>query len=290
MLILGSMGAPNGSPHAVYSLTWQIISQTGEVVWKTTGQHALNTWWPPLTPDFCQLAAGLDSWDIATTDYNQLTRNMQPTGGGSVGCSNPGRRCRLAEASFYVCPRDGRDRATAYKSGGYNEMFCAAWGCETTGDAYWKPHSSWDKIRVTRGWKREIWDEEYFTEYCQLSKCGTNGKCLPLNITFTEQGRKATEWQQGYTWGLRWYLDSTDRGLTFKIQLKAEAIVSQSIGPNQVLADQRPPSLPKAPATPSLTNFTTTPTTTFTPLAAAIKPERGTGDRLLNLIGGLTRP
>lgn len=200
MLILGSMGAHNRSPHAVYSLTWQIISQTGEVVWKTTGQHALNAWWPPLTPDFCQLAAGLDSWDIATTDHSQLTKEMQQTGAGEgyIGCSNPKGRCRLAGADFYVCPWDGRDRAMAYKCGGYNEMFCAAWGYETTGDAYWKPRSSWDKIKVTCGWKRpprDWWPNNYIgdcDEGFENFNC-MEGKCLPLNITFTEQGKKATE-------------------------------------------------------------------------------------------------
>lgn len=34
------------------------------------------------------------------------------------------------------------------------EYFCAAWGCETTGDAYWKPSSSWDKIIVRHGWEK----------------------------------------------------------------------------------------------------------------------------------------
>lgn len=28
----------------------------------------LNTWWPDLTFDLCQLRAGLDLWDISTHD------------------------------------------------------------------------------------------------------------------------------------------------------------------------------------------------------------------------------
>ena len=60
------------SPHQVYSLTWQIQSQSGEIVWEIQGNHALNTWWPPLTSDFCQLAAGLNTWDIPTEDPRNL--------------------------------------------------------------------------------------------------------------------------------------------------------------------------------------------------------------------------
>ena len=61
---IGAKIVKEGNPHQVYTLTWQIYSQSGEVVWEVQGNHALNTWWPPLTPDFCQLAAGLDTWDI----------------------------------------------------------------------------------------------------------------------------------------------------------------------------------------------------------------------------------
>ena len=47
LLILGPMGTQGEGPHTVYLLTWQVISQTGETVWKKTGQYAPNTWWPP---------------------------------------------------------------------------------------------------------------------------------------------------------------------------------------------------------------------------------------------------
>lgn len=54
--------SPN--PHTPQRLTWQVFSQTGEVVWSTSKEAPLWTWWPSLTPDICALIAGLDTWDI----------------------------------------------------------------------------------------------------------------------------------------------------------------------------------------------------------------------------------
>lgn len=277
------------SPHQTYLLKWQIQSQTGEVVWQTQGTHALNTWWPTLTPDFCQLAAGLDSWDIADADHTQLTKTMEPTSGGQgmEGCSSPRRRCVLAGAQFYVCPKDGRTKSQAYKCGGYEKMFCAAWGCETTGDAWWAPTSSWDKIKVSRGWVKPPiawWPNNYQgrcadgggTSWGQF-KC-ENSTCLPLRIDFTEKGKTATEWRTGYTWGLQWY--KIGRGITFKIKLIAET-QTQPIGPNPFLPlvktstqqGRDPPARP--PANTTIGN---------TPGNSSQTP--GTGDRLLDLVQG----
>uniref|UniRef100_A0A8C3VMH5 Envelope glycoprotein n=1 Tax=Catagonus wagneri TaxID=51154 RepID=A0A8C3VMH5_9CETA len=240
LLRLG-MTTREGSPHQVYSLTWQVQSQTGEIVWKTQGNHALNTWWPILTPDFCQLAAGLDTWDIPDKDYTDLQKPAPTAPPGNTvkfscnrqpppGCLSPPARCRLAQNDFYVCPKDGRDQRTAYKCGGYENYFCAAWGCETTGDAYWQPSSSWDLITVKRNYTQP--------PNCIQHKCDEgrwkNPLSLPLRITFTKKGQQATGWQTGYTWGLRWYLSGTDKGVTFKIKLKVNTI-THSIGPNPTL-------------------------------------------------------
>lgn len=144
------------SPHVPKQLTWQVWSQTGEVVWSKTGLHAPNNWWPNLTPDFCQLAAGLETWDIPDKSPNELNvNNSRCPKMRDFGCACPNARCELAHHDFYVCPKDGRSRAQAYKCGGYLEYFCAAWGCETTGDAYWNPTSSWDLITVKRGFKKK---------------------------------------------------------------------------------------------------------------------------------------
>lgn len=233
---------------------------------------------------------------------------MATGGWGGLGCHSKEWRCLLAGHDFYVCPRDGRSIGLVHKCGGYNHFFCAAWSCETTGDAYWKPTSSWDKIIVQRGWKKppRNWDPLHpYAQSCSRKNygawnCTNTGYCLPLNISFTAHGKQANGWQQGYTWGLRWYISDYDRGIIFKIKLKIENLTPLPVGPNLVLPDQRAPInsggpvqnvLTTAPAVSSPTprpkdsspdtsaNITLSPTTTM-PL------QPGTGDRLINLIKG----
>nr|AAD41892.1 envelope protein [Felis catus] len=293
---IGAKIVKEGNPHQVYTLTWQIYSQSGEVVWEVQGNHALNTWWPPLTPDFCQLAAGLDTWDIPA----RSPKNLQSYMGERIqqmtahGCSSPTARCRLAQAEFYVCPRDNRDRATAHRCGGYEEYFCSAWGCETTGDAYWQPTSSWDLITITRGYTKP--DPDGHTCYY---KKGTEGYhhwisplSLPLKITFTDSGKRALGWQTGYTWGLRWYLPGKDRGIVLKIKLKIDTI-TQTVGPNLVLADQKAPvqlAIPvQPPRAPTQTPGINPVNSTLSPSLGYPTPplDRAQGDRLLNLVQGV---
>ncbi|CAO2598127.1 Envelope glycoprotein [Lemmus lemmus] len=228
------------SPHAPKQLTWQVLSQTEEVIWSITGLHPPGTWWPTLTPDFCQLAAGLENWDIPTGDPHSLKTQAGPRSQQMTahGCSSPTARCRLAQSDFYVCPQDGRNRATAYRCGGYEEYFCSQWGCETTGDAYWNPSSSWDLITVRRNYTKPAAGGHT----CFHSK-GWQGQqqalSLPLNITFNSQHKtEYTPWLSGKTWGLRWYLPGKDKGVILKIRLKIESPPTQSVGPNSVLSEQ----------------------------------------------------
>ena len=287
LLILGPMGTQGEGPHTVYLLTWQVISQTGETVWKKTGQYAPNTWWPPLTPDFCQLAAGLATWDVPIEDPTNSEDNLPrakraatevSSSGGPIqtspGCRDNWAKDRLASLDFYVCPKDDRSRDKAYACGGYEQYFCAQWTCETTGDAYWNPSSSWDKIIVKRGWVKN----------------GAGTTSLPLNITVTDKGKQALEWQKGYTWGLRWHMSGTDKGVIFKIQLKVKT-AAIPIDPNQVLTNQRLPSVQENKelsidhnAPPVMPSPPRTHGSTPIPTAALI--QEGTGDRLLNLMEG----
>lgn len=244
------------SPHLTKQLTWQVLSQTGKVIWSTSGQHTLGTWWPTLTPDFCQLAAGLNEWDIPTADPHSLhSYTGDPTGVQEPGCKSPIARCRLAQSDFYVCPKDGRTRDMAYRCGGYQEYFCAKWGCETTGDAYWHPSSSWDSITIRRNYTKSNENTCYFSRGWTNYK---NALLLPLKITFRDQNPSSTpSWVQGKTWGFRWYLNGKDKGLTLKIKLNIENPRTSGIGPNPVLPDQRAPNPhlrdPRTtpPATPS---------------------------------------
>lgn len=299
------------SPHLAKRLTWQVISQTGETVWQTTAFHTPFTWWPNLHPDLCQLAAGSEDWDIPTTDpMNPRAPDVCQDGKGTCkcsdgryGCGHPEARKALSQLSFYVCPRDGRDRKLISQCGGYESYFCKAWGCETTGNTYWKPSSTWDLIRVKRTTQGESRTWRPLTRaYCwgfpgELSTYWEgegpciNFTCNPLNISFTQKGRgTAQDWIKGKTWGLRFFMTGQDQGFTFMIKLKIEE-PSASIGPNQVLADQKRPSLP-APAPPRATTRpnsvirpSTAPNAAVTPVTLQ-PPRPGTGDRLLNLIEG----
>lgn len=180
LLCLIGRGGGQISPHQVYRLTWQVVSQTGDIIWKKTENHPLYTWWPTLTPDFCSLAAGLDTWDIPGTNPDTLFRRRRALVSSrypTPGCSSQAAIDGLARQDFYVCPSDGRTREKARQCGALDHYHCAAWGCETTGDAYWRPSSTWDKIKVTRGWP----------------KGAIRTTSLPLSITFTNQGKLARE-------------------------------------------------------------------------------------------------
>lgn len=226
------------SPHIPKQLTWQVLSQRGEVIWSSTAQHTPNTWWPTLYPDLCQLAMG--SWDIGQHDdphkppTSPTSRGMSPP---NRGCGDGPRRYKLSVFPFYVCPapKNSNTRGRAYKCGGPSDFYCAAWGCETTGDVYWKPTSNWDYITVTANYSHQLggfWERENDGKHCK------NAWCHPLKITFTESGKKAVHWTKGYSWGLRLYKENYDEGLIFTIKLSIQS-PSAAIGPNPVLPDQR---------------------------------------------------
>lgn len=211
------------NPHAPQLLVWEVSTPTGQVAWSINGTHTPGAWWPTLHPDVCQLAVGLDTWDVPERDsLTQIPLNSLNRGGVSgthldVGCRNAQRRCFLRQSEFYVCPKDGRNSQQRWQCGGPESLYCKAWGCETTGSAWWKPSSSWDWITVHRnftpGW-----------ENCRYSSTGPcDSLCNPLNITFTTKGRDIStlsSWMKGRTWGLRYYVTGYDFGLWFTIRLK----------------------------------------------------------------------
>uniref|UniRef100_A0A8D2DZK1 Envelope protein n=1 Tax=Sciurus vulgaris TaxID=55149 RepID=A0A8D2DZK1_SCIVU len=190
------------------------------------------------------LVAGLDNWDIPT-----LTSEETP---------------------FYVCPWDGRSQNMARKSGGIDHYYCSAWVCETTGNTYWCPTSSWDLITVQQN--------------LTAANCNNQRWCNPLNI-FTEKGRLLREWIKGSAWGFRFYMSGWDNGFTFPIKLKIETPTTVQVGPNLVLSEQRSsPAHIRPPVSRAPTNK---PVTTPSAPNLANTPEiLNTGQRLLNLIQG----
>uniref|UniRef100_A0A8D2D053 Envelope protein n=1 Tax=Sciurus vulgaris TaxID=55149 RepID=A0A8D2D053_SCIVU len=236
LMHLPPISSPN--PHAPQRLTWQVLSQTGDIIWSTTREKPLWAWWPSLTPDTCALVAGLDNWDIPTLTSEEARRHW-PT--------SP-RTC-----------------------GGIDHYYCAAWGCETTGNTYWHPTSSWDLITVQQN--------------LTAAKCYNQGWCNPLNISFTEKGRLSREWIKGRTWGFRFYMSGRDNGFTFSIKLKIETPTTVQVGPNLVLSEQR--SSPAHIRPPVLRAPTNKPVTIpLAPNLANTPKILNTGQRLLNLIQG----
>jgi hypothetical protein len=97
------------------------------------------------------------------------------------GCSNSVRRAALAllKWGLYVCPNGHREWSLARGCGYEKDFYCASWGCETSGDAYWSPTSACDYIHVKKGWKISHRNNTLMAE-CPNS----------LEVSFTEAGKK----------------------------------------------------------------------------------------------------
>lgn len=200
-------------------------------MWSVSKAAPLKTWWPSLDPDVCALAAGLDTWDIPNIPWRQAHLIRPPDHDYSAAqsqvsyedsrCSYPQACNRIKTTTFYVCPRDGRTHQQARQCGGLESFYCSSWGCETTGNAYWNPVSSWDLLKVVRNHTSP--------------NCEQTGLCNPLNITFSDKGCQYDGWATGRQWGLRYYKSGYDKGLIFTIRLKVETLPAARVGPNTVL-------------------------------------------------------
>lgn len=167
------------------------------------------------------------------------------------GCNSYIKRATLAEdmTGLYVCLGTHRRRESNYRCGYASDCNCASWGCETTGDAWWKPSSSWDYITLRRKYL-----PKYLQSYLGIktgdplkSQC-TSSWCIPLLINFTENGRKENWATRGFEWGLRLReCDSfnagscQDPGLLFKIVLSKTlpSKATVAVGPNIVLGGEK---------------------------------------------------
>lgn len=252
----------DASPHRVYNYTWQIINEAGNVT-NSTSRIAADIPWDPLEVDLCALALGAhDEWGTPL-HYLPQTRPID-TGerdtSSRPGCSSGTRRSYLTMAPLYVCPGMHRDRSLSEKCGHATDYFCASWGCETTGDTYWSPSSSWDYITVKR---KDPSPHQLNSGPVPYAKQCRNQWCNFLLISFTEKGKQAN-WlsTRGYEWGLRLYISGKDIGLTFKIKLIKDLPNQQkvAIGPNPNLHGPQAPAPAKRP--PSIKATHPSPVTT----------------------------
>lgn len=228
------------NPHGPATLTWQIINSVGLTVWNISHTATPYTWWPNLYPDICKIALGAPAnWDIADQWDLQKPPTIPASGGlhghAIYGCGNPQRRYKLRKLTFYVCPSPGnlQQRGRTYQCGGVSDFYCSSWGCETTGDTYWKPTSTWDFITVKANYSHVVSNRVGAESPCQ------NKWCNPIKISFTEAGKKQLNWVRGYSWGLRFFKEHYDDGLTFTIKLSIDT-PRAAIGPNPILTPPGP--------------------------------------------------
>ncbi|GAB1289448.1 Envelope polyprotein [Apodemus speciosus] len=216
--------------------------------------------WDPIEVDLCKLALGADQeWGLPSTYWPQEKApqlHHGPVLTDYPGCGSTNDRVSLvhqlyktqANLGFYVCPGSHRDRSLNYRCGYDSDFYCAAWGCETTGNTYWNPSSSWDYITVKPKAKHDARDYNSNNPKDCSPDSPTKGWCTPLVITFTNVA-KSIDWSSGSapSWGLRLYKYNHDYGLIFKIKL-FKAIPNPhkvSVGPNPQLHGQSS-SKPKA--------------------------------------------
>nr|BAM45658.1 envelope polyprotein [Feline leukemia virus] len=277
---------PHPSPHQIYNVTWVITNvQTNSQANATSMLGTLTDAYPTLHVDLCDLVG--DAWEPIVLDPKKPALG-NPNGFPDVkpgarylspnyGCKTTDRKKQQQSYPFYVCPGHSPPmRPKGTHCGGAQDGFCAAWGCETTGEAWWKPTSSWDYITVKRGATQD-----------QGNNC--EGRCNPLVLQFTQKGKQAS-WDGPKMWGLRLYRTGYDPIALFTVTRRVSSITPpQAMGPNLVLPDQKPPSrqsqIESKVATQSPQRNTSNILGTGTP--TTISPKRtGTGDRLISLIQG----
>ena len=145
-----------------------------------------------------------------------------------------------------LCLTGGRkDQNQIEKYGGVDSFYCAAWGCETTGTVHWLTKSDKDLIQVK---------SPPNSQKCPTKRVSSKpGQSFPLQIKFTDKGKKFTRWDVGQAWGLRLYKTGYDTGFRFELKLKLGPLYlapNVDLGPNQVIAPKPTPqgTTPKPPS------------------------------------------
>lgn len=113
------------SPHVPVHQTWTVVSAgTRDKVASLTASKPLNTWWPDLSFDLCQLAAGLESWDIPTHEcrWKQTAcmgkRRSWAEGEGLIGCAFPSLSitCLRTPFTFALGMEEARQKFTGVEA------------------------------------------------------------------------------------------------------------------------------------------------------------------------------
>ncbi len=270
ILVRAGASVQRDSPHQIFNVTWRVTNlMTGQTANATSLLGTMTDTFPKLYFDLCDLVG--DYWDDPEPDIGD-------------GCRTPGGRRRTRLYDFYVCP----GHTVPIGCGGPGEGYCGKWGCETTGQAYWKPSSSWDLISLKRGNTPKDQGPCYDSSVSSGVQGATpGGRCNPLVLEFTDAGRKAS-WDAPKVWGLRLYR-STGADPVTRFSLTRQVLnvgPRVPIGPNPVITDQLPPSQPVQIMLPRPPHPPPSGTVSMVPGAPPPSQQPGTGDRLLNLVEG----
>ena len=224
-------------------MTWMVYNpETRELLNLSSNIAREGTWWPILIFDLCILAADINGFHGPSQLSDFIGSPQFGTLGlfdwafqGDTPCTKP--------TPIYVCPGGGRDRNQIAKCGGVDSFHCTTWGCETTGTVHWLTNPIKDLIQVNS-------PPDFPPCRALLSK---PGQCFPLQIKFTDEGKKFTEWDVGRAWGLCLYQAGFDNGFQFELKLQLRPLYSApkvALGPNLVIAS-KPSSQMTTPKPPS---------------------------------------
>ena len=143
----------NNQAYQVFNYTWVIQNHAGDIV-KSSSKIDVKPHWPDLEVNVCVLALGADvAWGTPSYFLPQSKPINSPDPDyirHLVACNSYIKQASMADhaSGSYVCPGKHRDKSLQHICGYCDSYFCKSWSCETTGDAYWKPTSSWDLITV----------------------------------------------------------------------------------------------------------------------------------------------
>ncbi|XP_062047791.1 MLV-related proviral Env polyprotein-like [Lepus europaeus] len=201
-----SMVIGSSSPHTPYQITWRLINlRNGVTVNSSSSFNVLSDFFPDLYFDLCQL---FDAEDIC-----------------------------VWKGGTYACP-GGKNGKSIPGCGGPEVGYCGAWGCETTGSAYWKPSSSWDMITI--GAAPGITFTECGGRDCSNCLDGTMGRCHLQVLRFTDKG-KQDKWVGPKSWGIYLYRPAKDPFALFALS-RTITVASVPVGPNKILTKHKSPT------------------------------------------------
>lgn len=151
LLLQNMLTSGTSSPYQGWNSTCVIENQAGDIV-SATSTTGPNIPWVPIKADLCKLALGAHAdWGTPDTFMPRSQATEFSDTSTDPGCSNTIRQATLSllKDGIYACPAY-RDCSMICKCGHASDYYCASWGCETTGDIYWSPSSTWDYIIIKR--------------------------------------------------------------------------------------------------------------------------------------------